>query len=93
MSIRQVQRLLKGLKEQGDKAVVHGLRRKPSNRKIEEEIEQQAVQILSAPAYAGLGPTLAAEHLAKKHKIEVSKETVRQWMRLGSPVLSPQWPL
>jgi hypothetical protein len=30
--------------------------------------------------YRGFGPTLAAEYLAKKHDIEVSRETVRQWM-------------
>src|ERR1035438_5158595 len=49
LGIRQVQRLLDGLKERGDKAVVHGLRGKPSNRRIEEKIERQAVKILSAP--------------------------------------------
>ena len=80
LSVRHVKRLLFALKKNGDKAVVHGLRGKPSNRKIEEKIEQQAVQILSAPVYAGFGPTLAAEQLAEKHKIEVSKETLRQWM-------------
>jgi transposase len=80
LSVRHVKRLLYALKKQGDKAVVHGLRGKPSNRKIEEKIEQKAVEILSAPVYAGFGPKLAAEHLTKRHKIEVSKETVRQWM-------------
>ena len=60
VSIRQVQRLLYGLKERGDKAVIHGLRGKPSNRRIEESIEQQAVKILSTPVYEGFGPTLAA---------------------------------
>jgi hypothetical protein len=59
---------------------VHGLRGKRSNRKIEEKIEREAVKILSAPVYAGFGPTLAAEYLRNKHGIEVSKETVRQWM-------------
>ena len=83
LSIRQVQRLLYGLKKQGDKAVVHGLRGKPSNRRIEEKIERQAVKILSAPVYEGFGPTLAAEYLGKKHGIEASKETVRQWMIRG----------
>src|SRR2546427_3268029 len=80
LSIRQVQRLLDGLKQRGDKAVVHGLRGLASNRKIEEEIEREAVQILSAPVYEGFGPTLAAEYLGNKHGIEASKETVRQWM-------------
>jgi len=80
LSIRQVQRLLSAWKQHGDKVVVHGLRGKASNRKIEEKIEQQAVKILSAPVYQGFGPTLAAEYLGKKHSIQVSKETVRQWM-------------
>jgi Integrase core domain len=80
LSIRQVQRLLHGLQQRGDKAMVHGLRGKPSNRKIEEKIEQEAVRILSAPEYQGFGPTLAAEYLDKKHRIGASKETVRQWM-------------
>jgi len=80
LSVRQVKRLLLALKKNGDKAVVHGLRGKPSKRKIEEKIEQAAVKILSAPVYAGFGPTLAAEYLQKKHAIQASKETVRQWM-------------
>src|SRR5438067_5094023 len=80
LSIRQVKRLLYALKKRGDKAVVHGLRGKASNRKIEEDVEQKAVKVLSMPVYAGFGPTLAAEYLEKKHGIKASKETVRQWM-------------
>src|SRR5207237_9194749 len=83
LSIRQVQRLLEAVKERGDKAVVHRLRGKPSNRKIEEAIEKKAVQVLSMPVYEGFGPTLAAEYLGKKHGIEASKETVRKWMIRG----------
>src|SRR5579862_7356649 len=80
LSIRQVQRLLDRLREQGDRAVQHGLRGKVSNRKIAENIEQRAMKILSVPVYEDFGPTLAAEYLEKKHQIEASKETVRQWM-------------
>ncbi|NUM99924.1 MAG: ISNCY family transposase [Bryobacteraceae bacterium] len=80
LSIRQVQRLLDGLRQRGDKAVVHGLRGKASNRKIDEKIEREAVKILSAPVYEGFGPTLAAEYLRNKHGIDASKETVRRWM-------------
>ena len=83
VSVRQVRRLLHVLKKGGDKALVHGLRGVPSNRRIEEEIEKQAVKILSAPVYEGFGPTLAAEYLGMKHGIEASKETVRQWMIRG----------
>ena len=76
-----MQRLLEGVKDRGDKAVIHALRGKPSNRRIEEGVERQAVKILSTPMYQGFGPTLAAEYLGKKHGIEASKETVRQWMK------------
>lgn len=83
LSVRQIQRLLERMRQQGDAAVLHGLRGKPSNRKIEEAVEQRAVKILSAPVYEGFGPTLAAEYLAKKYRISASKETVRQWMMRG----------
>jgi transposase len=80
LSVRQVKRLLYALKKRGDKAVIHGLRGRPSNQRIGKSVEEEAMQILSADLYKGFGPTLASEYLADKHDIEVSKETVRQWM-------------
>jgi transposase len=80
VSVRHVRRLLGRLKEAGDKSVIHGLKGKPSKRRIGEAIETEAVKILSADVYRGFGPTLAAEYLRKKHGIEASKETVRKWM-------------
>jgi hypothetical protein len=77
---RHVRRLLHELKRRGDKVVAHGLRGLPSNRRINADTEQKAVAILSEPVYRGFRPTLAAEYLAQKHAIEVSRETVRQWM-------------
>jgi hypothetical protein len=83
LSVRQVKRLLCALTKRGDQAVVRGLRGKPSNRRIEPSVESRAVSILSMPVYHGFGPSLAAEYLVKKHGIEASKETVRQWMIRG----------
>jgi transposase len=80
ISERQVRRLLALLRKVGDKAVLHGLRGR-SNRRIDEEQQKKAVEILKADVYKGFGPTLASEYLAKKHGIEVSKETTRKWMR------------
>src|SRR5687768_10625817 len=74
---RHVRRLLRELKRRGDKAVVHTLRGLPSNRKVSVEIRREAMAILTQPVYRGFGPTLASEYLAKKHNIEVSRETVR----------------
>jgi transposase len=80
VSVRHVKRLVYALKKRGDKAVIHGLRGKPSNQRIGKSVEEEAIQILSADLYKGFGPTLASEYLADKHDIEVSKETVRHWM-------------
>jgi predicted ArsR family transcriptional regulator len=57
---RQVRRLLRKLRQKGDKAVIHDLRGRPSNRKLAAEVEQRAVVILSAAVYRGFGPTLTA---------------------------------
>src|SRR5713226_9169667 len=67
LSVRQVKRLLYALKKRGDKAVVHGLRVRPSQRRIEASVEKEAVKILSAEVYRGFEPTLAAEYLHKRH--------------------------
>ena len=83
VSRRHVKRMLKALKKRGDQSVIHGLRGKPSNRRVVEATEKEAVKILSAEIYEGFGPTLAAEYLSKLHGIEVSKETLRQWMIRG----------
>ena len=83
LSVRQVQRLLVALKEKGDGVAVHALRGRPSNRKLDEELEKRAVKILADPIYKDFGPTLAAEYFEKKHAITASKETVRQWMMRG----------
>jgi len=77
---RQVRRLLVRLKEIGDRAVVHGLRERPSNRRLSEEKREKALRILSQEVYRGFGPTLASEYLAKKHKIAIGREALRQLM-------------
>ena len=77
---RQVRRLLRKLRRKGDRAVIHELRGRASNRKLPAEMEQRVIAILSDPVYRGFGPTLAAEYLHKRHRITVSKETLRRWM-------------
>src|SRR5581483_812170 len=62
-SERQLRRLVRRPKAQGDRAVMHGLRGRPSNRRISEQLQERLVGILSQPVYRGFGPTLASEHL------------------------------
>ena len=77
---RQVRRLLRKLRRKGDRAVIHELRGRASNRKLPAEMERRAITVLSDPVYRGFGPTLAAEYLHERHQITVSKETLRRWM-------------
>jgi len=77
---RQVRRLLKRLKREGDKAVVHALRDRSSNRALSEEVRQKAMSILLLPEWKGFGPTLASYHLAKDHAVRIGREALRKMM-------------
>jgi transposase len=75
---RQVRRMLLRIRERGDGALVHGLRGRPSNRKLAARFEHKVLARLRQ-RYADFGPTLAAEHLAQEG-FSVSRETLRKWM-------------
>jgi transposase len=80
VSARWVRELVKRMGQQGDAVVVHGLRGRPSNRKLAAETQRQALAILQQPDWHDFGPTFASEQLAKRHQIQVGKETLRGWM-------------
>jgi transposase len=82
-SERHVRRLLNRLKGKGDGALMHALRGRRSNRKLDEKTKQKALEILRRDVYRGFGPTLAAEYLDSKHDIQAGRETVRTWMIEG----------
>lgn len=79
VSERWVRELVARFRRRGDQAVVHGLRGRPSNRKIAAAMERKAVRLVRT-RYSDFGPTLASEYLAEKHGLSVSRETVRKWM-------------
>lgn len=79
-SERHTRRLLKKLKEEGDRAVLHGLRGRSSNRRLSEKERDKAVRVLSQDVYRGFGPTLAAEYLGKKHGLKIGREALRKLM-------------
>jgi hypothetical protein len=80
VSERQLRRMLRNLKERGDKAVIHAARGRRSNRKIADEKREKAIRILNQEVYRGFGPTLAAEYLARESSLRVGRETLRGWM-------------
>src|ERR1700723_541565 len=75
---RHVRRMLLRLRGRGDRSLVHGLRGRPSNRKLAARFAQKILARVRQ-RYADFGPTLAAEHLAQEG-FRVSRETLRKWM-------------
>lgn len=78
-SERQIRRLFKRLKAQGDAGVVHGLRGRSSNNRSDPSLREQAMRLCRL-RYVGFGPTLAAEKLSEDDGIDLSAETLRGWM-------------
>ena len=79
ISDRWVRKLLVRVKKEGDGGVVHRLRGKESNRRLPESVRAQVLKLVEGK-YGDFGPTLACEYLAKNDGVEVSKETLRQWL-------------
>lgn len=79
LSERQVRRLQQRVRQEGDRGIVHRLRGRPSNRKI-NFARQQRILARVRKRYGDFGPTLASEHL-RADGLTVSRETLRKWMR------------
>jgi hypothetical protein len=79
LSPRQVHRLLNAYRLGGGGAIAHKARGRPSNNRIQDGVRNQAISLVRE-AYADFGPTLAAEMLAERHGLTVSRETLRGWM-------------
>src|SRR5450432_1039430 len=75
---RHIRRLLVAVEQRGDRALIHGLRGRASNRKLTPRWELKIMNRVRQ-RYADFGPTLAAEHLAQEG-LSVSRETLRKWM-------------
>src|SRR5947199_6364320 len=79
ISDRWVRKLLVRIKKEGDGGIVHRGRGRRSNRRLPESLRTKTLKLVQAQ-YRDFGPTLACEYLAKDHEVEVSKETLRQWL-------------
>jgi hypothetical protein len=79
LSERQVRRLLRRFEEAGDAGLVHQLRGRVSNHRVDPAVREHALNLIDAH-YRDYGPTLASEVLAEEHGIVASRETVRHWM-------------
>ncbi|MEW6687395.1 MAG: ISNCY family transposase, partial [Candidatus Edwardsbacteria bacterium] len=79
LSDRQIGRLVKKVKEEGSKGIIHGLRGKPSNNQLEPLLLEAAIDLVKS-RYSDFKPTFANEKLLKIHHIKISTPTLRKAM-------------
>src|SRR5216683_2362025 len=87
LSVRHIKRLKKRMREDGEAALAHASRGRPSHRRLPERT-RQAVLRLARTKYAGFNDHHLCEKLVECESISLSRETLRRLLRqhgLGSP--------
>jgi hypothetical protein len=79
LSGRQIRRIVRRIRSEGSKGIIHRSRGKPSNRRIGDKIKERVINLYRSQ-YEGFGPTLASEKLLERNKIGISEETLRKWL-------------
>ena len=79
LSSRQMRRLMKRIRHEGDRGILHRQRGRPSNRRIAEGVKQKVLRLYQQH-YGDFGPTLASEKLRERHRVTVHAETLRLWL-------------
>lgn len=79
ITTRQLRRLIKRYRDNGAEGLVSRKRGKSSNRAYPKTFKSHVISLIKAH-YHDFGPTLIAEKLVERHDIQVSHETVRQWL-------------
>ena len=79
LGYRQVKRVWRRYREQGDAGLVHRLRGRPSARRKPARVRTEVLALYGEERYRDFGPTLMAEHLERRG-LEVDHETVRRWL-------------
>ena len=83
ISQRQTYRIMKRIKDEGAKGVIHKLRGRHSNRGYSEQLKAEVIGIYRK-SYPDYGPTLFSEMLVEYHNISLNRETLRKWLRQKS---------
>ena len=80
ISLRQAQRLVRRVKDLGNKGIIHKNRGKANCRRISDVIKAKVLRVYGS-RYKDFGATLASEKLAKHEGIKLGRETLRKWLR------------
>jgi transposase len=76
---RHVRRVVRRVKEEGARGVVHRNRGRASPRRFSKDFEGRIAEVIEE-RYRDFGPTLASEKLCKREGIRVGREKLRQIM-------------
>lgn len=79
LSTRQVRRLKNNFKINGTSIVIHGLKGKVGNHKIDDVIKNKVIKAIKEN-YSDFKPTFATEKLQEKQIPTPTSQTVRIWM-------------
>ena len=79
LSSRQIRRIIKRIRMEGEKGVIHKSRGKPSNRRIPGKIREKVIKLYRSQ-YSDFGPMLATEKLLERDGIGINDETLRRWL-------------
>jgi len=79
LSGRQIRRIVKRIRSEGDRGIVHQSRGRPSNRRTPDKVKNEVIRLYRAQ-YKDFGPTLASEKLSERDGIGISDETLRRWL-------------
>jgi hypothetical protein len=79
ISVRQIKRLRKAVRKEGEQAIIHKLKGKPSNNRINQYIKQKVLLVVEEN-YSDFKPGFASEKIKEYHGVRVSDETMRLWM-------------
>lgn len=79
LSGRQIRRIVKRIRSEGGRGVIHKSRGRPSNRRISDLTKEKVIKLYRAQ-YKDFGPTLASEKLLERDRIQISDETLRGWL-------------
>jgi transposase len=87
VSVRQIKRLKKRMREDGEAALAHANRGRPSHRRLPDAVRQRIVE-LARSTYAGFNDHHLCEKLLEREGFSLSRETLRRLLRqqgLSSP--------
>jgi hypothetical protein len=79
LSGRQIRRIVKRIRCEGGRGIVHQSRGRPSNRRTPDKVKNKVIRLYRAQ-YKDFGPTLASEKLSERDGIGISDETLRRWL-------------